>query len=449
MTFQAQDVSHRRAKAHPTKAFFVRMLTRDISLLDCILDLIDNAVDAAWAAVPETPTKLESGTSLAAFEIRLDIRNDEFSIADNCGGISLDNAVDYAFTFGRDEANEIEDYSIGVYGIGLKRAVFKLGNRIAIRSTALSDEPFVVPINVEDWVAETSGAWDFDIEPSPALPNPGVELRVSELHNETVAEFSDPTFAKRLHRIVARDYLLPFMQGLQVIINDTSVQGWAIHFKSGPDFQPMRNLYHEGDVAVEIFAGAIAAPPDTNEPEQSAQGQRSGWYVLCNGRVVLAADKTALTVWENARFPKWHPQYEGFVGVVLFSSRHSELLPMTTTKNGVDVSSALYRRAVAKMQQPTRAWIDYTNARKASLETAHQREEAAPPVPIESVQDRKTVQLPKAIDGPKQANVLYLMPLERVEALARAFGQSTMPYREVGRRSFEYSYEQLVDESDQ
>jgi hypothetical protein len=37
-----------KAEANPTKAFFVRMITRDISLADCILDLIDNSVDAAW-----------------------------------------------------------------------------------------------------------------------------------------------------------------------------------------------------------------------------------------------------------------------------------------------------------------------------------------------------------------------------------------------------------------
>ena len=32
------------AKAHPSKAFFIEMLTRDITLADCILDLVDNSV---------------------------------------------------------------------------------------------------------------------------------------------------------------------------------------------------------------------------------------------------------------------------------------------------------------------------------------------------------------------------------------------------------------------
>ena len=34
-----------KANALPRKRFFVEMFTRDISLMDCILDLIDNSID--------------------------------------------------------------------------------------------------------------------------------------------------------------------------------------------------------------------------------------------------------------------------------------------------------------------------------------------------------------------------------------------------------------------
>ena len=36
-----------KAQASPTKQFFVSMLTRDISLADAILDLVDNCLDGA------------------------------------------------------------------------------------------------------------------------------------------------------------------------------------------------------------------------------------------------------------------------------------------------------------------------------------------------------------------------------------------------------------------
>ncbi|KJV41509.1 hypothetical protein [Brevundimonas sp. KM4] len=39
------DVQPDRANANPSKSFFIAMLTRDIDLVDCILDLLDNSVD--------------------------------------------------------------------------------------------------------------------------------------------------------------------------------------------------------------------------------------------------------------------------------------------------------------------------------------------------------------------------------------------------------------------
>jgi hypothetical protein len=35
----------RQANAYPRKHFFLEMFTRDISLEDCVLDLIDNSID--------------------------------------------------------------------------------------------------------------------------------------------------------------------------------------------------------------------------------------------------------------------------------------------------------------------------------------------------------------------------------------------------------------------
>ncbi|MBS0481598.1 MAG: hypothetical protein JSR96_05480 [Proteobacteria bacterium] len=43
MTDQKHQID--TARASPTKAFFVRMLTRDIELQDAILDLLDNCLD--------------------------------------------------------------------------------------------------------------------------------------------------------------------------------------------------------------------------------------------------------------------------------------------------------------------------------------------------------------------------------------------------------------------
>jgi len=435
-----------KAKAHPTKAFFVRMLTRDITLEDCILDLIDNSVDAAWSSVNATPTKVEAGRKLSKFQIDITFSEEGFEIKDNCGGISFDDAVDYAFTFGRDQlGGGPDDFTIGVYGIGMKRAVFKLGNKINVRSSPAKGDSFAVPINVKEWMARSKlDDWDFDIDAAEGLPQPGVEIQVVELDSDTALTFSDPGFEPALRNTIARDYLLSLMQGLTITLNDKPVEGWDITFRSSPEFQPMRQGYGDGEVTVEIYAGMNRPPPSSSGPTERETDRISGWYVLCNGRVVVAADRSDLTVWGQSTIPNWHGQYKGFVGLVLFSSKQPSLLPMTTTKRSVDESSSVYRRALVKMRTPTRAWIDYTNARKTMTDEAREKESKTTPIPIEKVKARKSVKLPKTISGKKDANILYTVSVSRVRALGKEFGRSTMAYAEVGRKSFEYAYERLV-----
>jgi hypothetical protein len=52
----AIDGQMQKAIANPTKEFFVTMITRDITLEDCILDL-DNSVDGAWRRAGSMPNR--------------------------------------------------------------------------------------------------------------------------------------------------------------------------------------------------------------------------------------------------------------------------------------------------------------------------------------------------------------------------------------------------------
>lgn len=445
----------RKANANPTKAFFVRMLTRDISLDDCILDLVDNSVDGAWRTSGQTPSTLTVDTSLHAYRVDLCLSERSFSISDNCGGISLDDAADYAFTFGRREEQERGEYTVGVYGIGMKRAVFKLGKDIRINSTYAPNgrlESFVVPISVDDWLSVADGPWDFDIDERDPDDEAGVCITVKDLLPETATKFSDPTYERSLRRILGRDYMIPLMRGLTLTVNAQPVTGWKLELRENENFAPMRHSYVDGDVAVEIVAGMAFPPPDDREPDETKKANDvSGWYILCNGRVVLAADTSTLTGW-GVSLPKWHKQYTGFAGVVLFSAENPELLPMTTTKRNVDVSSAVYQRAIARMHEPARAWIDYTNGRKQDIEAAKPLEETAAATDIFAVTRSATFKVP-TIARPsaheRVANVNYAVPLKRLKALASALGDSSMSYRDVGLTSFDYAYDDHVDEDDE
>lgn len=444
-----------KATANATKAFFVRMITRDITLEDCIFDLIDNSIDGAWELSGGQPTSLGDKTDLSGYKIFIRLEEDKFEISDNCGGITLDHAAEYAFTFGRKEDAHSENYSIGVYGIGMKRAVFKLGSDIEIHSTFLENgKPmsFRVPIAVKNWLESGDQDWDFDIEDAEDLDKSGARITVKDLTDAASRSFESPRFIQNLRRAIARDYALHLHRGLVIEVQGQPVSGLAIELRQGGDFSPMRAQYTneiDGEqVFVEVLAGMAAPPPDSSEPEDYLEdGQdRFGWYVVCNGRIVLAADKTMVTGWGTESWPQWHPQYTGFIGIILFSSRRAELLPLTTTKRSVDETSDIYRKFRPNMREATRAWISYTNTRKHGIEEAAQREEVAKAVPIFEIALRQEVELPKIVPRPKipEANVLYNVPRPKLRRLAAEFGDINMAYKNVGLRSFEYAYEDLV-----
>lgn len=445
-----------RAIANPTKSFFVRMITRDITLEDCILDLIDNSVDGAWRSEGSRPMGLVDGADLSKYRICIYAYPDHFSIVDNCGGMTLDDAVSHAFSFGRPEAEEHDDYAIGVYGIGMKRAVFKLGNDVRVRSTFAEADgkrlPFAVPINVADWLRNNEPPWDFDIVEDELLSENGVEIRVAELTSGAQSAFDSPAFIQNLRRMIARDYSLHLNRGLRIVLNDVEIPGWTIELRQSEDFKPMRLDYEDevdGEkVLVEVIGGMAAPPPENSDPSDDDDGDRRyGWYVICNGRIVLAADKTSVSGWGTEDWPQWHRQYSGFIGIILFTAANAAALPLTTTKRSVDSSSEVYRRSRPRMRDVTRQWIGYTNQRKQALEEAKVKESQAAAVTIYDVPKLVAVKLPtfeQRAPTERTANINYAVPVVRLKKLARELGSINMPYREVGIKSFDYTFSDLV-----
>ncbi len=456
-------MNNKTAKAYPTKTFFVTMITRDITFEDCIFDLIDNSVDGASRSEGKHPINLDNRADLSKYRISIVASSDKFSITDNCGGMTLNDAADHAFSFGRRASKAYDAYSIGVYGIGMKRAAFKLGRRINVRSTFTDTDDsrttFAVPIDVTEWLSNDDPLWDFDIDDAEHLDENGVEVVVQKLTREAQTALGNPGFIENLRRMIARDYSLYLKRGLNILINNQVIKGMPIELRKSDDIVPMRDNYEdeledEGSpednrVSVEIIAGMAAPPPESTEPDEKIDGEKGfGWYVVCNGRIVLAADKSAVSGWGTSDWPQWHRQYTGFIGIVLFTASNAAALPLTTTKRSVDVSSNIFIGARLRMRDASKRWIAYTNARKYNLANAKKKEDKAAVISIQNVENQPTIQLPmipkKRIE--RRANVHYSVPVSKMKQLAKGFGSIQMPYREVGLKSFEYAYEDLVED---
>lgn len=443
-----------KVHASPTKQFFISMITKDIALEACILDLLDNSLDGARQQLQAAQNGKSQHTKASAYKgysISVDFNKEEFQITDDCGGITVNNAVNYAFHFGkRKDAAQGPDFSIGLYGIGMKRAIFKIGRQIVVRSST-DTEAFEVPIDVEEWasrppVKTDAGEfedWDFELNRID-VTSPGTAIKITELNPDMATQLADPTFTNDLVKTIARDYSLFLQQGMSIRVNKSDVKPYPYALLEGDEFAPINTKYVDEGVTVEIIAGTSKVPPDddTADLPYNPEVEYYGWFVACNERIVLAGDKTQKTVWgdETAKFPTWHPQYNGFMGLVKFSAANPSLLPWTTTKQDVDPTVGVYRRAVVHMQAPTRKYIDYTNARKSDPEGARALELKATAQPLAAIKPHSVIRVPNLtnVGKTKLATINYTVRLSAFNEVATSLGDGGMTRREVGLKTFEY-----------
>ena len=142
--------NNKSVKASPTKRFFVDMLTRDIELADAILDLLDNCVDGILRSNEDD---LAGEAPYTGYYAEISLSEKKFSIRDNCGGIPRKLAVEYAFMMGRPEDEDDTDIpTVGMYGIGMKRALFKMGT-VSKVTTQTKDNSFEVNIP-KSWLTD-------------------------------------------------------------------------------------------------------------------------------------------------------------------------------------------------------------------------------------------------------------------------------------------------------
>lgn len=363
------------ARASPTKAFFVRMLTRDIELQDAILDLLDNCLDGILRS---GKLATDAARPYSTFKATITMAPDHFIIEDNCGGIPIDTAKNYAFAMGRpDGAGDATPATIGMYGIGMKRAIFKLGTNALVESR--SDRGFKVEITPE-WME--ADAWEnlpiYELDESQLIGG-GTKITVSELNVEATSALSDPDWIDSFRKLVSRHYSLIIAKGFQVSVGSPDEIKVGIEPISGEPFRLLSAQAVDGGPAiapyvysgtiegvdVEIYAGLYREllSPDELEAEEETRGTSddAGWTVACNDRVVIWKDKSRLTGWGEATVPNYHGQFIAITGIVLLKSDDPRRLPLTTTKRGIDAASSVYLTAKDLMREATKNLTAFTN----------------------------------------------------------------------------------------
>lgn len=426
----------REINASPTKDFFIYMITRDIQLEDAILELVDNSIDGA--------KNLRENERYDGLEIKIKIDETKFSICDNCSGIPIDIAKNYAFRFGRPkEMQNTLGNSTGVFGIGMKRALFKLGNNFEIESKTENSE-FLIKFNVDEW-KEDDEKWDIFFEKvdgscTHSKDEIGTSITVKTLYSGISEKFGIQSFISQLKSHIQNHVSLVIEKGLMISINGVPLNFNENSIFSSDDMKPIVKEFETDDVRIKIIAGV----GETGKPKDA------GWYIYCNGRLLLFADQTEITGWGVDGVRPFHHTFARFRGFVFFESNNLNKLPWNTTKTGVDASASVYISTKNIMINLARPIFDFLKKLKnegEELEKAEKDIDSQPLVKIQNLSNSNKFNIgskfEKIVLNPK-TTISYTKLQEEVDLLKSKLKVSSNS--DVGRKTFEYFLKMECDE---
>ena len=432
-------------KGDPSKELFIKMLTRDISLIDAISDLVDNSVDGA--------IRLRRRRKFKGLKVNITLTKDCFKIKDNCSGIDKELAQKYAFRFGRPlNATQI-DYSVGQFGIGMKRALFKMGNKFEIKSIS-ENSSFSIEIDVNEW-GKTEN-WDFKfkqiIQKKFSLKKRGTEITVRSLNSHVKERFMQNNFQSQLKQKLELQHLISISKGLAITINSNALEANKLKLRSSNEFTCAywsKKCKAYGNTDVKIYAGIGQQALDMG-----------GWYIFCNSRLIQGPEQTGISGWGTktpVRIPEYHSQFGRFRGFVFFESKAPSFLPWNTSKTSVDTDSQLFQSVRHEMIYLMRPIIDFLNAVHDESTEYHRRnlaekylQEKIGSAPLKNYLDVKKSSKFMAPAQKQQAKIAnevvikYIRTESRVEKLKKFFKVSSP--KKVGEKTFDYTYDRECKE---
>jgi len=361
----------------PNKAVVVDSLIRDISIDACIFDLIDNSIDAARETIYKFDKSADQNKPPASYEnfkIEIKTDGDQFSIIDNCGGITQDDLAKSVLRFGQRSSHKS---GIGVFGVGLNRAIFKLGTLINIESDT-GREKCTLELNTPEYIQDEHN-WNLPAYKYPSGKTIGTSIKTKGLSSETSRLLSDKSWQKSFAKETGRRYGKFIEKGLQIQLNDEYIESKLIQLRANSPYGKETKFFKLSEsITVYMEAGQhekhkFSAEPDWDKDANRPLTPEFGWTVFCNERAVIISDQTWKTGWSG----KFHTQFYGFVGNVYFSSSDPEKLPWSTTKTDVDLNNPAYQATLKEMEKFVQIWR--ANSDDAKLK--RRKEEPLTPTP--------------------------------------------------------------------
>lgn len=300
--------------AVPSKRLFLSIIA-DYDLNKSICELVDNGFDV-WTRTGRIRP--------ICIHVRLNIEQGSITVEDNAGGLNKDE-LRYIVGPGQ-SGSTATDQTIGIFGVGTKRAVVALAQEVRIRTRYEEDITHEVEFD-DDWLDDED--WELplystdDIAPrTTRVDLTKLRLKIDKIAADNLREHLSATYAKF---VVKRDVAL-MLDGEPIKPKNFD------HWSFPPKFEPR---HYSGTVKsptnstinVDVFAGLSSeASPTLGE---------YGVYFYCNERLVAPAMKSFDVGFTSGQAGNPHPKIS-LTKVIVHLTGNAGDMPWNSSKSDIN-----------------------------------------------------------------------------------------------------------------
>ncbi len=308
--------------ATPEKRMFWSIIA-DYDLKTGLCELVDNAFDI-WL-LGNQKKKLE-------INVVLDSDHQTITVTDNAGGVKQSDLRLLVAPGG--SGNDPNAQSIGIFGVGSKRAGVALGRTIQIKTRPKSGSSFQVDIE-DDWL-ETND-WEIAAFEIPNLSAGTTQVHISNLR-KTFDESDEPEIIRHL----GETYSHFLGSKCSLVVNGTKIKKTKYDNWSYPPSYAPQNckikipLNDSQHITADITAGLIK----DREPD----ADNYGVYFYCNNRMIVKELRTrevGYFVTSEAGVP--HPD-ASLCRVIVRLEGPAILMPWNSSKNGINYDHLAFQK---------------------------------------------------------------------------------------------------------
>lgn len=306
--------------ATPSKRLYLSIIA-DYDANKSVCELVDNALDI-WVK--------NGRTTPLAVQIIFDQYQQRILVCDNAGGLS---ESELSYIVGPGHTGTVEtDETIGIFGVGTKRAVVALAQDITIKTRQEGDTHLIAFDDA--WIKEDDD-WRLPVYKVDDIPEGTTLIELVRLRQAITDDL-----VSQLKEHLGATYALFLQDGnVTISVNDVAVEpitfdDWAFP----PGFEPRE---YTGELPIEdnkpVKVHALAGLTS----ESSPGGGEYGVYVYCNDRLVARALKTYDVGFATGLAGKPHADIS-LARVIISLHGPAKLMPWNSSKSDINPSHEVF-----------------------------------------------------------------------------------------------------------